>query len=352
MKNKKIYISVIIVITIILLSTVIYFCYKNYREKLFNNDSFYQKLSDGFDVNILIVGDSIGAGSGASKNEDKWFNILSNKLNDEYKVKVNIKNVSMGGNTSYAGYVRTMMLDENENYDLVIICYGQNDENSNFSLYYEFIIQAIKTRFPKSSIISFLESSQRTYTEKMKTIQSLSEHYDFLIADTIEPFKKDYDNLTKDGTHPNSDGQKVYSNVIFDVIQNGVTNHRGFDKTNDVVINENVKYFEPFKYIDSKKFKRENNTFILQTEVDGAILAIDYKFNAGNNNCRIFIDEKEFAAPEIYFKYDFSQRHILIVNDWLNNQKIGVKKSIKIIFPDNEEGKKQANGFKGIIISG
>ena len=27
-------------------------------------DSFYQKLSDGFDVNILVVGDSIGAGAG------------------------------------------------------------------------------------------------------------------------------------------------------------------------------------------------------------------------------------------------------------------------------------------------
>ena len=29
-------------------------------------DSFYQMLADGFDVNVLIVGDSIGAGHGAS----------------------------------------------------------------------------------------------------------------------------------------------------------------------------------------------------------------------------------------------------------------------------------------------
>lgn len=27
-------------------------------------DSFYQKLADGFDVNVLVVGDSIGAGAG------------------------------------------------------------------------------------------------------------------------------------------------------------------------------------------------------------------------------------------------------------------------------------------------
>lgn len=31
-------------------------------------DSFYQKLEDGFDVNVLIVGDSIGAGSGTQMN--------------------------------------------------------------------------------------------------------------------------------------------------------------------------------------------------------------------------------------------------------------------------------------------
>ena len=28
-------------------------------------DSFYQKLEDSFDVNVLIVGDSIGEGAGA-----------------------------------------------------------------------------------------------------------------------------------------------------------------------------------------------------------------------------------------------------------------------------------------------
>ena len=35
-------------------------------------DSFYQKLADGFDVNILVVGDSIGAGSGALDGNHKW----------------------------------------------------------------------------------------------------------------------------------------------------------------------------------------------------------------------------------------------------------------------------------------
>lgn len=36
------------------------------------NDSFYQRLADGFDVNVLIVGDSIAQGTGASSKGKHW----------------------------------------------------------------------------------------------------------------------------------------------------------------------------------------------------------------------------------------------------------------------------------------
>lgn len=74
------------------------------------------------------------------------------------KASVAVTNVSMGGNTSYAGYVRTMDLDDSPDYDLAIICYGQNDGSDSFSTYYESTIQAIKSKYPDCSIISILES--------------------------------------------------------------------------------------------------------------------------------------------------------------------------------------------------
>lgn len=43
-------------------------------------DSFYQKLADGFDVNILIIGDSIGEGSGASSSSSFWVPLLQADL--------------------------------------------------------------------------------------------------------------------------------------------------------------------------------------------------------------------------------------------------------------------------------
>ena len=99
------------------------------------DDSFYQKLSDGFDVNVLIVGDSIGTGAGKETDGLQWFKQLQSYLRTVNKASVAVTNISMGGNTSYAGYVRTMDLEDSTDYDLAIICYGQNDRSDGFSTY-------------------------------------------------------------------------------------------------------------------------------------------------------------------------------------------------------------------------
>ena len=49
-----------------------------------------------------------------------------------------------------------MALDDGANYDLAIICYGQNDALEGFSTNYEAIIRAIERKYPDCSIISIL----------------------------------------------------------------------------------------------------------------------------------------------------------------------------------------------------
>ena len=66
-------------------------------------DSFYQKLTDGFDVNVLVVGDSIAENG---QGEKGWCTLLQNSLRKTYNNRVSFTNVSMGGNASYAGYER------------------------------------------------------------------------------------------------------------------------------------------------------------------------------------------------------------------------------------------------------
>lgn len=60
-------------------------------------DSFYQKLTDGFEVNVLVVGDSIGEGAGTQTSGRQWFNQLQSYLRTINKNSVHVTNVSMGG---------------------------------------------------------------------------------------------------------------------------------------------------------------------------------------------------------------------------------------------------------------
>lgn len=308
-------------------------------------DSFYQKLADGFDVNMLIVGDSIGAGGGIETGGMQWYNQLQSYLRTINKSKVSVTNISMGGNASYAGYVRTMALNDDVNYDLAIICYGQNDSTNGFSTNYESIIRAIRGKYPDCSIISILESSQKEYTEKMTTIQSICEHYSIPVADTIEAFNnsgKAYNDLTSDGVHPNDAGQKTYFETIKTVIDDNVAAYTG--KMEDVdVINADVHKFDNFVWYDaSSDFERvDDTTFTISTSASG-ILGIDYTYEFGDNKADIYVDGELFESPTVTFDYDFSQRHILVVNDDCT-----VKNKIKVVFTSKE----QADGFKGMCFS-
>lgn len=308
-------------------------------------DSFYQKLSDGFDVNILIVGDSIGVGDGTESAGQEWFKQLQTYLQTINKGNVSLTNISMGGNASYAGYVRTMALNDGVDYDLAIICYGQNDSTDGFSTNYESIIRALRNKYPDCSIISVLESSQREYTEKMTTIQGICEHYDIPIADTIAAFNnsgKNYEDLSNDGVHPNDAGQGIYFESVKAVIDANVIESTG-KMTDCDVINEDVHRFDNFTWYDAESdFERvDDTTFVLNVTASG-IMGIDYTYESGENKADIYVDGELFESPTVTFDYDSSQRHILVVSN-----ECTAKTEIKVVFTSKE----QADGFYGMCFS-
>lgn len=344
-------------------------------EEIEANYSFYQKLSAGYDVNILVIGDSIGASSGASSSDYYWYNQLAYWLEENYMDgtdfdgDIYVNNISMGGNASYAGYVRTMNLDDDIDYDLAIICYGQNDSETDFSLYYESIIRAINSKYPGCNIISILESAQISYmesedeyTDKMVAIQDICEHYNIPVVDTIAAFYKsgyDYSDLTDDDVHPNDTGYEIYLEAIEAVIEEQVEADTG--KPEEVsAYSDGVEVFDNFIYygVDDEETETDDNTdedveeaitftrtddytFTLTVSQSG-ILGIDYTYESGENTAEIYIDGELYTSPTVTFDYDFSQRHILIVSS-----DITVESEITIVFGSSE----QADGFYGMCFS-
>ena len=318
-------------------------------EKRKETDSFFEKLDDGFDVKILVIGDEIGTGESASEKSKSWISLLSSKLESTYNVKVHVKNVSMSGNSSYAGYVRTKVLSDRVQYDLAIICYGQNDQNKQFQKQYESIIRAVRTSYDKCSIISVLESSQRDYTYKMKTIQDLAYHYGIFIADTIGPFNNGsygkYESLTTDDKIcPNDKGHQIYADTIYDIIDENVDANTTYTNENIEPLNKDVPYFDKLTPINARDFEKngKNYTYTLSSPITG-IVGIDYKYLTGKNGCRIFIDGKEYNPPEASPENEDFQLRILLVDD----KPISISNSIEIKYDTQE----QSNGFRGICIS-
>ena len=109
-KTSKIIIIVISVFAVIAVGILGFTAYRKFF------DSAYQKMDDGFRVKMLVVGDSIGYGAGASDESHYWSNLVSYYVQDRYGCPVTMVNVSLGGNTSYAGYVRTLTPDEDRVY--------------------------------------------------------------------------------------------------------------------------------------------------------------------------------------------------------------------------------------------
>lgn len=301
---------------------------------------------DAHTVRLLIVGDSIGEGAGASDPSLKWYKYLIPYMKDRYGVKLDVTNVSMGGNSSYAGYARVMELDDRDDYDIAVICYGENDRQEDFSLYYESILWTVRNKYPSCRLITILESSQRDYTEKIKTIEDLSIHYGAYVADTIAAFKESnrpYEDLCDDGTHPNDAGQKVYYETVKAVIDHLYMNEGDYKQQELEPVNAEMTEFENFRYYPVKDFqKADGNAYELEMELSSSRMGIDYTTVKGVNLITVYADGEKLCEKEIGWDNDFTLDFIEVLVDACK-----VESVIRIEFSSAE----QMEAFHGVIIN-
>ena len=295
---------------------------------------------------MLIVGDSIGDGAGCSDVDLKWYKYLIPYFKEKYGKILSVTNISMGGNTSYAGYVRTMLLEE-ENFDIVVVCYGQNDEPEGFSLHYESILRAITQKYPENTKISILESSQREYTEKMQIIQELCDRYDVHIADTIGAFNNSghsYEELCDDGVHPNDAGHKVYYEMVKTVLDRVYSPGEKEHVADVQSVNTLVEQFDHFRYIPAEEFNREDElVYTLELSSTLGMLGIDYVCVDGENGIDLYVDGELAGSKSFVWDWGFEQRHIETMVE-----RCVIHQGIRLEFTGSEAAEK----FHGVILTG
>ena len=313
-----------------------------------DSQGIYQKLKNGRYVNILIVGDSIGAGTGASGSECQWFSLLTEWMHQTYGVEYTLTNISMGGNTSYAGYARTMILEDGIDYDLAIICYGENDSEEGFSSNYEAIIRGIREKYTACNMISILESSQKTYTNKMQEIKRLADYYGIPVADTIKAFQESgyqETELAEDGTHPGDAGQKLYFETLRDVILNQLAKDESFTKAKLSAVNQDAMEYESFRYYPVDCFVRTDEfTWEMETEPINGKIGVYRSYDAGNCTLKVLNNDVLLKETVVDWQYEFSQTYF----EKISEEVYTIDGNIKLVFASAG----QADEFEGLLFTG
>lgn len=285
----------------------------------FEDGGFYQKLKAGKSVRIAVLGDSIADKTGADPSQT-WDALLYDWLSREYRSKITVDNYAVGGTSSYMGYYQceTAMRDaviKKGCYDLVIICYGQNDAPENFCLYYEGMLRSAKKQNPACQLITILESSQRVYTEKMLEVIRLSSLYGADVADTISAFFASglsYEELTPDGTHPNAEGHRIYFEVIRRIIEANAA-APGQPPVLPPASSPYMTLFEDFSFTPLSKYKAVDGQYIFTTAAP--MLGIVFRKFPGGSEIRL-----DFSTGEAWA----DSGNTTILKEWTTAAPIGL----------------------------
>ena len=308
-----------------------------------NTDSFYQKLVDGFDVSILVVGDTFADGSAASSVDKRWTSLLPKAIADEYDVNANMKTMIFDDNTSYSFYTLIKQLNTEDKYDLVIICSGQYDAEETSTLHYEALIRALREKFGDINMISILEHAQKDYTAKITGIQSLAEHYGLQTADTVESFREEYDPYTTYDFFPNDDGHQAYCDTLMGVIRAGCEAGTGRAEENVEPMDGQVVNYDVLTFIPASDFDKTDSTRYTLNAPTAGNIGIDFDYVNGENGVTVVIDGEDIVYEKTKnFNSPSNQRQIVYASGDVN-----ATVKIRVKFESEEE----AETFRGLYVS-
>ena len=176
---------------------------------------------------LLILGDSISAGYGMSK-EKQWSEVLKEKLNQE-KISLKIINASVSGETTGGGLVRSDKLLQNNMPSYLLIELGGNDalrgyppqtvksnllEIINLGKTYGSKSIIMQIRIPPNYGNRYRNEFESIYTEIAEETGSL--YMPFMLNNIA--LEKNL--MMADGIHPTEEAQPLIAEEIFNYLKN------------------------------------------------------------------------------------------------------------------------------------
>ncbi|MDS0526685.1 SGNH/GDSL hydrolase family protein [Clostridium sp. SHJSY1] len=200
------------------------------KEEVKNTETldFYGKLKEKQSVRILILGDGLAMSQGRTSENGIWDKGVANLIQTTYGSKVELKSLAQGGASTAVG-IDIVKANDIKDYDLVITCFGHNDNNTSVNTNqmktnYNNIIAEVKNKSPKATIIVVLPSTLALDNTYRDNIQKVATENNVAVADMKKAFTESgvKESTLMNGALPNDKGYQVYTQTIGNVIKVGI----------------------------------------------------------------------------------------------------------------------------------
>ncbi len=181
-----------------------------------------EKAANGEDVTLAYIGGSITQGYNAGTTEI-FAKLSADYFKDTYAAtgKVNYVNAGLSGTPSLLGLIRSERDIFEEKPDIVFVEFAVNDgqDNMNKSAFESLVRKALMQE-QEPAVVLLFSMTEDGYTCQ-STMQLIGMNYELPMISVPNALKPEFEagrmkwaDWADDGSHPNKDGQKLYSEFI------------------------------------------------------------------------------------------------------------------------------------------
>lgn len=286
----------------------------------------YEKITNGENINYLIIGDSIGRGSGASTKKETWFRKWEQQLKNEYGVTAKRHLIVQSGATAFEGLNKLVHTEYLGPMDMTFIVFGENDrkymDEAQFAYFYEALIRKTKSVYPDSEIITLTESplDNKAFSE---AIASISAHYHAKNIDLRPAFaesKLSTYELTTDLIHPNDKGYTIYADTIFQATKDLAAANEDIanmaipllEKT-DIDLQQTSAYTKASHLFTNEYWSSDIPGDSIEFTYTGTFLGVKVKSNEYGGMVDVFIDGKPIRTLSTWWPLE-KERHLYVTS--------------------------------------
>lgn len=199
------------------------------EEKKEENKDFYSKLKNKDDVRMLVLGDGLALSQGRNTTAGAWDKGISDWITNTYGSKVELVSLAKPGATSGVGY-EVVTNNDISNYDLIIMCFGQNDNNrltnmNTFNANYKGIIDKVKEKSPNGTIVPILPNTLVKDNAYRVAMQDIAKKNNLDVVDMSAEFDNSgmqKNELIGNSGLPNDKGYGLYITGVTKLIESSM----------------------------------------------------------------------------------------------------------------------------------